>query len=262
MTWPALRMTILATLCLAAAACEATTPVAGKLCKGDLPEPCNGSGEKWACVAARWQTIPCRGPQGCGVALGQCDTSVGRVGDACLANVHQEACSEDGAEVLACEGGKLVPARACHGPKRCAAKPGNRPECDGTVGVLGEPCKLLEARSAACSVDHKAVLECASPPTGMRFHGTSDRVYTAIRDCPTPAGCKQGGNWAYCDFTGATVGTPCGKGNEDRLFCSPDRKAVLRCNATTLVLEMERACKKDLCQVDDADGRTNGGCPR
>lgn len=259
MTWRRLGGVALAALCLAVSGCE-EAPVAGKLCKGGEPDLCDGRDKMWSCVTSHWLSVPCRGAQGCTGTPAQCDTSLGRAGEVCLEQRQDEVCSEDGREVLACEDGALVPARPCHGPKKCAATPGSRPECDGTIGVLAEPCKLEEARSFACSVDGKAVLECDSPPTGARLHGTSNRVYDLSRECPTPAGCKQGGNWAYCDFTGAAVGTPCGKGNENRLFCSPNRDAVLRCNATTLRLETDRPCKKEPCKPDGADGATNGGC--
>ena len=254
-----LTFALLPVLC---SGCGEPKPVAGKFCKGDSPPTCDGSDRMLTCVDTQWLALPCRGARGCFGSPAQCDASLARPGDACIAPAHgeTETCSQDRSEVLVCEERAFAPARPCRGPKKCESEWPGKMSCDETVGAVGEPCSKVESRMMACSTDSKAVLECESVPTGKRVRGRTDGILTLQHECPTVAGCKQSASWAYCDFTGATVDSPCGKGNENRTFCSPDRKAVLKCDPSTLKLRKELDCPKGTCKVDDADGRTHGGC--
>ena len=252
----------IAFLFIAVAGCGEPKPVIGKLCKRDAQPVCDGTSKKLACIDAHWFEVPCRGEKGCFGAPAQCDATVAKPGDACIAAASgdTEACSEDRGEVLVCEDRAFAPARPCRGPKRCAPEWPSKIECDETVGTRDEPCSRQESRPLSCSADGKAVLECDWAPTGTRRRGRTDGVLRLQTECPTPAGCKQGKDWAYCDFTGATVGTPCGKGNQNRVFCSPDKKAVLKCEPETLTLREVSKCPAGDCKVTGADGRTDGGC--
>jgi hypothetical protein len=67
--------------------------------------------------------------------------------------------------------------------------------------------------------------------------------------CPTTKGCEIAHlvnsdiQAAVCDYRGSALGAPCGDPN--RTICSPDNKALLRCDATSLKFTVEYQCAKD-----------------
>jgi hypothetical protein len=67
-----------------------------------------------------------------------------------------------------------------------------------------------------------------------------------------------------CDFRGEPVGSPCGAGNAFMNICSPDKSAILECDAAKLTFVEELRCEKGTtCQfLDPSPNQVSGavGC--
>jgi hypothetical protein len=128
------------------------------------------------CVKGKLERDDCDGPKGC---FPKTETTMGcekalRVGAAC--SLDGDWCSDDHVDWLQCQKGKLVTVAKCRGPAGCKAF-GETIACDTAFGDENEPCV---GTSEACSVDKKAILECASG----RFRVRST--------CPTGRTCASG----------------------------------------------------------------------
>lgn len=184
------------------------------------------------CVDLRLTAQPCRGLLGCkaaGARGASCDEGLGRVGDPCSepSSPGNAICAEDRTHKLVCKDGKLAPGMLCRGPKGCnpAGLDAFPDSCDRTVARVGDPCREGAGvgldNLGACSDDGKAVLECPG------FHADKFEV---TRICSGPKGCTVDERIPVCDISVATLGDPCGKGDEDHLSCSADGATVLRCD--------------------------------
>lgn len=199
------------------------------------------------CREGRWLAVPCRGPGGCKES-GRCDQDLAQEGDPCLetsASASEDhACSTDRKTTLTCREGRFVAGRPCRGPKGCSSA---TVKCDQTVAESGDACDKGSASFGACSVDGRSLLKCedAKPDPPGQARGR----FTLSRECPTRGGCKMGRLAMFpdtqaptCDFAGAEVGAPCGKGNEHLEVCSADGKTVLSCEPTALTFVTRREC--------------------
>jgi hypothetical protein len=86
-------------------------------------ESCNTTGfacqdERTAleCASKTWRAIPCRGANGCDVAVGKvtCDVTRNQAGDACASvNEGQGICDPTGTATLECRGGAFQQTNTC-----------------------------------------------------------------------------------------------------------------------------------------------------
>lgn len=121
---------------------------------------CSSAGAMLACHDRKFESVPCRGPQGCETVGDQphCDQSVAEAGEAC-AKEGAKACAADGARVLSCAGGRLKELYVCRGEGRCSAAQGKL-ACDQTVAKLGDACDPALSGHIACSEDRKSLIAC------------------------------------------------------------------------------------------------------
>lgn len=146
--------------------CDVTGNAAGDACSRDDEgsATCANPETLLTCRGGRYEVSRCGGPKGCSVegASAVCDATVAAKDDVCRPGAR--ACSQDGKAVLACEGGKLVPARHCRGKQGCTVK-GRELECDTSVAAIDDPCSREMEGSVACSERGDQVLICR----GQRF---------------------------------------------------------------------------------------------
>jgi len=121
---------------------------------------CAGTDAMLACHGRRFEQVPCRGPRGCAMSgeRASCDQSVADFGETC-SKPGAQACSVDGAQVLACRDGKMTTQYFCRGESRCSAA-GGKLACDQTVARLGDSCDKKLDGHVACSEDKKAIITC------------------------------------------------------------------------------------------------------
>ena len=187
------------------------------------------------CVDLRLAAQPCRGLLGCkaaGPRGASCDDGLGRVGDPCVerSTPANAICAEDRSRKLVCREGKLAEGMLCRGPKGCnpAGLDAYPDSCDRTIARVFDSCREQSAVSldnfGACSDDGKTVLECP---------GFRPDKFEVTRICSGPKGCTVEERIPMCDISVATLGDPCGKGDQDHLSCTPDGATVLRCDGGT-----------------------------
>jgi hypothetical protein len=140
-------------------ACK-SSPKAGESCKNEGEASCQDKGMIVTCKSGKWETVACKGPEGCGEqgAIVKCDETLAVVDDPCGSQTGDHySCSTDKKQQLKCEAGKWKMVGKCNGPKGCEAK---FPfvNCDNSVSSAGDPCS--KDGDAACSDDGKSILEC------------------------------------------------------------------------------------------------------
>lgn len=128
-------------------------------------------------------------------------------------------CSDLG-HALLCDGmtWREVPCRGRHG---CSHHAGND-DCDDELALVGDPCPHSPAVDYACSLDHKAALEC------------KDGLFSLWRHCRGEGGCRLVGDRRLdCDTTLSETDDPCEK--KGTYSCSTDRKAMLECDGRSFL---------------------------
>jgi hypothetical protein len=123
---------------------------------------CAGESAMLACHGRKYETVPCRGPRGCEMVVGQpnCDQSVAELGEACKKQ-NAKACSADKTRVLSCAEGRMKELYACRGEGQCSSAAGKL-ACDQTVAKLGDQCDKALAGHIACSEDKKSLITCTA----------------------------------------------------------------------------------------------------
>jgi hypothetical protein len=241
------------------AACTKKKPNAGDVCKieDEGTIVCADVNTALRCVASRRVAISCRGPHGC-TGDGQaatCDTSLGREGDACVADapsgfVAKLPCAEDKSAVLRCRDGKLALDLRCRGPKGCDPRAMHLDrdrdfDCDRTIGAVGDACNTRGYMSdslGACSVDGKSALACDKDKNGS---------FVVSQVCGGPNGCRVGHlkdsdiPAPLCDRAGFAAAAPCGKDDPDE--CSADATALLTCDHKMAAYTSKPCGPKEVC---------------
>lgn len=226
-------------------ACKHEAPKAGDFCKleeqGSLV--CGDATTALLCDDHHRKPVPCRGPAGC--HSGECDNTVAREGDACLASLPppatfrpDQACADDRTRTLVCRDGTFVPDRLCRGAAGCDAAKiarGAMDACDRSRAQPGDPCQAdlfggLAEKIGVCSTDGKAALVCSTD------YGKGSFVLG--RACTGPKGCAPAHpSWsaemlvASCDGSVETEGAPCGRDDMNLVSCTPDGRLVVVCDA-------------------------------
>lgn len=240
------------TLATAVVACAAKKPKGGDVCRAPDEGTWTCSDERNAllCGAGTYGAVPCRGPKGCTgkPREASCDTSVRRVGDACVDTgaetdvLARASCTEDKTSRVRCVGGKVALDVSCKGPKHCV--PGEQwapidRSCDRTVVDEGDPCNLPGARDSswgACSADGKKHLECSDD--------SAKGTFVVAHLCHGPKGCvapDPGKNEPVaCDRSVAAAGAPCAAKDAFHLACTPDGAGLVGCRGG--VYEAKQTC--------------------
>jgi hypothetical protein len=224
--------------------CDEPPKAGGKCLMGQERQlvACEGSGAALLCTNIRLSAVPCRGPLGCqGESSPSCDQTIGQEGDPCTTSDTQEsACTADLKKTLLCREGRFAVSRVCRGPKGCS--PGMTPECDQSIGEVGDLCSRPGAELMGCSTDRKALLACRGGKLVVQG------------ECTAPKGCQMGlppeveAQFAVCDYRGSAAGDACGRGFENTYICSPDRTALLKCDGTSHKFEAIPCEKGKRCE--------------
>jgi hypothetical protein len=228
------------TFLVCAAGCK---PKAGKACKVEHVEVCEGANAALSCNQGTWQTILCKGAQGCttvGPRQGQCDQSTSEVGEACNMD-RDHACTPDKLSMLQCKDHKWELVGACRGQKHCELAPEKKQvNCDMSLAEAGDPCDLDAtpgSENYACTTDAKGMLKCV----GGKF--------VIVSKCGGPEKCRIDANKVKCDDSLAAVGDPCDH-SEKSFACSHDRTEILACENRVFVSH-EKCDKKKKCDVSE-----------
>jgi hypothetical protein len=149
-------------------------------------------------------------------------------GDKCEAN--WSASCVDPTAALVCSS-RVVTIMPCRGPKACAVS-GSTIECDNSLATVSDACD--QPNDVACSVDHKAALEC------------QDGKFTLAEACKGVRGCVVDGDNISCDNDVSELGDACQV--EGDYACSPDKLTALKCAAHKF--QALNTCRgKDGCRV-------------
>jgi len=162
-------------------------------------------------------------------------------GDKC-SGAGLPTCS-DPATALICLNG-TVTALPCRGPKACTSTT-SQVSCDNALALAGDSCD--QPGDVACSVDHKAALEC------------QNGKFAVAETCKGVRACQVEGNDISCDDDVADLGDPCH--TEATYACSTDKLTALKCvNKKFQVLNTCRG--KDGCRVFELpeEKKTNFVC--
>jgi len=171
--------------------CDVAAAVPGHVCLGILAACTSDRRSISLCIPGTVgkfdEPIPCRGPLGCHVDV--CDQSIARLGDVCWMG-NDDACTEDGREMLRCSGRTWSTVIACKGPSGCRPRGASdgkgtlaRSFCDQSIAEAGEAC--VAEGTSACSGDGKALLTCNG--------GTFERTATCVGEP-----CKRSGSKLLC----------------------------------------------------------------
>ena len=209
---------------------------AGGSCKG-TESTCLDKKTALVCRAGTYVEIACAGPTGCGKYQdhANCDTSVASVGDPCMGEDEEYACSSDTKRALVCKGGKFEPYLECRGKAGCAML-GHTVSCDTSVAEKDDTCKTQGA--VACGGDQKHMLVCR------------DGKFVLYRYCRGQYGCFNKGETPSCDETLSLAGDPCGIPGQ--VVCSVDGKTELVCQGGVFTKSI--TCKT-ACTVTNRPGR-------
>jgi hypothetical protein len=152
------------------------------------------------------------------------------------------AICQDESTMLRCDKKKYTK-MPCRGPDGCH-QTGSIVKCDTEIANVGDRC-YSGAKSAACSEDKSAMLECV--------RGT----FIKKLDCFGEKACERDNHHIYCDASLADVGAVCNK--FDAPACSKDKKSMLRC--TGGVWKMDKACGKGCGVTHEPNHRFVVSCP-
>jgi hypothetical protein len=228
----AVGSTLLAALALAAGC----TKKEGGSCK-DNEGTCIDRTTALACHNGKFVKVACAGPQGCAKYRDRasCDTSVASLGDPCMGEDDEYACSPDKKRAFVCKDGRFALHLECRGNAGCSVS-GHAVSCDQSIAAKGDPCKTEGA--VACGEDMKHMLVC--------------RVgkFELHRYCRGEYGCFLKGETPSCDATLSLPGDPCGIPGQ--VVCAIDGKSELVCQGGVFTKSL--SCKNG-CTVTNRPGR-------
>lgn len=224
-------------LALALVACGGKK--AGAPCKGTAAT-CDASKQTaLVCRDGTYVAVACAGPKACAPYKDRvsCDTTVAELGDPCMGDEDEYACSADKKLGLVCnpKTSKFEKHRDCRGPAGCTMN-GHTLSCDQSIAEKGDACKVPDA--IACSEDKKSLVICR------------DGHFAVHRFCRGRHGCFDRGDGPSCDLTLSQPGDPCGI--QGQVVCSVDGKSELVCQGSTFLKSL--SCKT-ACTVTDRPGR-------
>ncbi|MEZ4300694.1 MAG: hypothetical protein R3B70_37510 [Polyangiaceae bacterium] len=153
------------------------------------------------------------------LATAGCKGDPPKAGDTCSAG--RAACQDPKTE-LVCDDGKFF-AAPCKGASGCATA-GDTVTCDISGNAEGDVCPKSGEDDSACTADKKSRVSC----NGGKYH---------VEPCRGPDGCKASGGTVECDNSLRDVGDPCDKDDENDYWCSPDKKASVKCKAGKIILD-------------------------
>jgi hypothetical protein len=147
---------------------------------------------------------------------------------------------------------------ACKGPQGCTEKLKGTShagrtvihnyavECDFTGNAPGDACLDDDA---LCAADKGSIVECKD-----------NKVITTA--CLGPKGCRETATTIDCDTSVQNVGAPCEGTN---VACAPDKKQILRCEASAYVVGQNcrgpKGCSVVGQKIDCDDGKQSAGDP-
>jgi hypothetical protein len=154
--------------------CRKSRPSVGDSCDGIAQPVCVDSTHALACRNARYESVVCKGPDGCVneayTSLARCDQTIADEGDPCPIGWKVVACASKGATLLQCgPGGRFVQVMQCRGPDGCQSQTfeGNRIAlCDSSVANEGDACLDISPLNA-CTLDHQTLLSCSGGTFGV-----------------------------------------------------------------------------------------------
>lgn len=233
-----LSTAFLFTVVACAAGCK---PKAGKACKVDHLEVCEDKTTALSCNDGKWETILCKGTQGCNAVSSQqgyCDQSASEVNEACNMDTDH-ACTPDKKAMLQCKAHKWQKVGTCKGPKACElAAEKKQVNCDMSLADVNDTCDMdakSNAENYACTTDSKGMLKCV----GGKF--------TLVSTCGGPKHCRLDSNKVSCDDSFAAIGEPCDH-QTDSYACSADGTEILKCQNRKFA-SYEKCDKKKKCNV-------------
>lgn len=143
--------------------CDISGNAAGDACSTDEEgaSACTDAKTKIVCTAGKFVATQCRGPKGCETQDGRplCDVTVAEPGDVCKDAEKAKACSVDGKQFLACEGGKMTLQFQCLGPNGCKSEAGKL-DCDMSYARDKDPCTKDMEGKVACNLDRSSIVAC------------------------------------------------------------------------------------------------------
>ncbi len=208
----------------------------GSVCKG-TESTCFDKKTALACRGGTFAEVQCGGPLGCSKFQdhANCDTSLASLGDPCMGEDDEYACSPDKKQALVCKGGAYQLHLQCRGKNGCSML-GRTVSCDTSVAVKSDPCRSQGA--VACSEDQKQMLVCR------------DGKFEIYRYCRGQYGCFNKGDAPSCDETLSLAGDPCGIPGQ--VVCATDGKTELVCQGGVFTKSI--TCKTS-CTVTNRPGR-------
>jgi hypothetical protein len=161
---------------------------------------CIGKATALKCHEEKFVKVACKGPRGC-VEAGdrrplRCDTSVASLGDPCMGEDNEYACSPDKKRAFVCKHGRFALHLECRGNAGCSIsyQGYHGVSCDQSIAVEGDPCET--DGTVACSEDMKHMLMCRMGRFELRSY------------CRGKLGCFMKGETPSCDTTLSLAGDP------------------------------------------------------
>lgn len=209
----------------------------GGACKGTESVCTPGKQSALVCRNGAFAEIACGGPLACQKYQdhANCDTSQASLGDPCMGEDDEYACSPDKKQALVCKGGKFDRYLECRGKGGCTML-GRTVSCDTSIATQGDPCKTQGA--VACGEDQKHMVICR------------DGKFDLYRHCRGQYGCFVKGDTPSCDETLSAINDPCGLPGQ--VVCSVDGKTELVCQGGAFMKSL--TCKNG-CVVTNRPGR-------
>ncbi len=230
------RPVVLGLVLAALALSPACKKAPGGSCKGSVAT-CTDKKTAITCRGGTFAEVACAGPNGCAKYQDHaaCDTSLASVGDACMGEDDEYACSPDKKRGLVCKNGRFETHLECRGQAGCAMLR-HTMSCDQSVAAKGDACTTQGA--VACGEDQKHMVVCR------------DGRFEVHRYCRGQYGCSAKGETPSCDETLSLVGDPCGIPGQ--VVCAADGKSELVCQGGTFMKSI--SCKHG-CTVTNRPGR-------
>ena len=210
---------------------------AGGTCKGTESVCAPSKQSALVCRNGTFIEVVCGGPLACQKYQehANCDTSQAALGDPCMGEDDEYACTPDKKQALVCKGGAYQLHLQCRGKNGCSML-GRTVSCDTSVAVKSDPCRSQGA--VACSEDQKQMLVCR------------DGKFEIYRYCRGQYGCFNKGDAPSCDETLSLAGDPCGIPGQ--VVCATDGKTELVCQGGVFTKSI--TCKTS-CTVTNRPGR-------
>jgi hypothetical protein len=210
---------------------------AGGTCKGSEQSCSQDKKTALVCRHGTYVDVACSGPAQCVKVQdhANCDTSLASLGDLCMGEEDEYACSADKKHAFVCKGGKFEAHLECRGKGGCSML-GRTVSCDMSLASKGDPCKTQGA--VACGDDQKHMVVCR------------DGHFELYRYCRGQYGCFVKGETPSCDETLSAINDPCGIPGQ--VVCSVDGKTELVCQGGAF---MKSITCKNACTVTNRPGR-------